>query len=133
MPKPIHQGRNVRHFRELRGIKQEGFAAELHMSQQNLSRIEQSPDLDDQTLELLANALGINTETLRHFDPDSAINLINNIHDNKFDNSSIAMIYQQFNPLEKIIELYERLLKKERELIQLEDQLKKMQAGKNVG
>jgi transcriptional regulator with XRE-family HTH domain len=129
--KPVHEGRNIRHFRELRGIKQESFAAELHMSQQNLSRIEQTASLDDQTIHLVSTALGINPETLRNFDPDSAIHLINNIHDNQFDNSSTAMIYQQFNPLEKIIELYERLLKKEREVLQLEDQLRKLE-GRNV-
>ncbi len=124
--KKIHEGRNIRHFRELRGIKQESFATELHMSQQNLSRIEQSDTLDDQTLVQIATALGINPETLRNFDPDAAINLINNIHDNQFDNSSTAMIYQQFNPLEKISELYERLLQKEHEVLRLEDQLRKL-------
>ncbi|HVB04212.1 MAG TPA: helix-turn-helix transcriptional regulator [Chitinophagaceae bacterium] len=133
IPKTVHQGRNIRHFRELRGIKQESFAAELHMSQQNLSRIEQTALLDEQTLLLVSGALGVNPETIRNFDPDSAINLINNIHDNKFDNSSTAMIYQQFNPLEKIIELYERLLKMEREMIQLENRFRQLQESRNAG
>ena len=47
-----------------------------------------------------------------------AIYNINNIRDNTFEQGATS-IAQQFNPLDKIVELYERLLQSEREKIEL--------------
>jgi hypothetical protein len=49
---------------------------------------------------------------------EKAIYNINNIRDNTFEQGSTS-IAQQFNPVDKIIELYERLLQSEREKIEL--------------
>ena len=50
---------------------------------------------------------------------------MNNIHNNH-DSSVNAVIYYQLSPIEKIVELYERLLKSEQEKnALLEAQLKK--------
>ncbi len=46
----VHQGRNVKRFRELFGIKQEVLAEEIGLSQQTISRIESQEELDDATL-----------------------------------------------------------------------------------
>jgi transcriptional regulator with XRE-family HTH domain len=47
----LHIGRKIGRIRELRGMKQEALAAELGISQQAISKIEQSADIDDSALE----------------------------------------------------------------------------------
>jgi len=58
----------------------------------------------------LAKVLGVTVEGLKHFTEDSVFNNINNFHDNSIQNN--------FNPIEKVIELYERLLQSESEKIE---------------
>lgn len=123
----MHIGRKITRIRELRGIKQEALARELGMSHQAGSKLEQSEQVDDERLKVVAEKLGVNVEIIKNFNEDAAINLINNIHDNKFDNYSNAMVYQQIlNPIERLLEvmeenkkLYERLLQAEKEKNQL--------------
>ena len=106
-----HIGRKISRIRELRGMKQEALAAELGISQQAVSKIEQSAEVEDGALEKIAKVLGVTVEGLKHFTEDSVFNNINNFHDNSIQNN--------FNPIEKVIELYERLLASEREKIEL--------------
>jgi hypothetical protein len=47
----------------------------------------------------------------RHFTEDSVFNNINNFHDQSIQNN--------FNPIEKVIELYERLLASKKEKVEL--------------
>jgi transcriptional regulator with XRE-family HTH domain len=115
----LHIGRKISRIRELRGMKQDALAAELGISQQAVSKIEQSAEVEDSALEKIATVLGVTVQVIKSFDEEKAINLFNNIHNNQFHENSVAFIYQQFNPLEKIIELYERLLASEREKIEL--------------
>jgi transcriptional regulator with XRE-family HTH domain len=107
----LHIGRKISRIRELRGMKQEALAAELGISQQAVSKIEQSEDIDGESLEKIAKVLGVTVEGLKHFTEDSVFNNINNFHDNSIQNN--------FNPIEKVIELYERLLQSEREKVEL--------------
>jgi len=46
----LHIGRKISRIRELRGMKQEALAAELGISQQAVSKIEQSADVDGEAL-----------------------------------------------------------------------------------
>jgi transcriptional regulator with XRE-family HTH domain len=109
-----HIGRNVQKVRVYMGVKQEALAAELGMSQNAISKIEQEDNIEDTLLSKIANVLGVSPEVIRDFDLEKAIYNINNIRDNTFQEGSTS-IAQQFNPVEKIVELYERLLKSERE------------------
>ena len=113
-----HIGRNVQRVRVYMGVKQEALAAELGMSQNAISKIEQEDIIDDTMLSKIANVLGVSTEVIRDFDLEKAIYNINNIRDNTFQEGSTS-IAQQFNPIEKIVELYERLLKSEKEKIEI--------------
>ena len=70
-------------------------------------------------LEKIAGVLGVSTGAIRSFNDEVLTNLFNNISNNTFHENSIAFIYQQINPLEKIIELYERLLAAEKEKTEL--------------
>src|SRR6202012_4779181 len=111
MSETLHIGRKISRIRELRGMKQEALAAELGISQQAVSKIEQSAEVEEEALEKIAKVLGVSVEGLKHFTEDSVFNNINNFHDNSIQNN--------FNPIEKVIELYERLLASEREKIEL--------------
>lgn len=116
MAETLHIGRKISRIRELRGMKQEALATELGISQQAISKIEQSENVEDDALEKIAAALGVTVEGLKHFTEDSVFNNINNFHDNSIQNN--------FNPIEKVIELYERLLASEREKVDLLKQQK---------
>ena len=109
-----HIGRKIERIRTLKGIKQDILAEKIGISQGTLSKIEKSAKVDEAKLKTVADALEMSVDAIKNFDEDALTNLINNIHDNSFDNHSIAFIYNQFNPIEKIVELYERLLDGER-------------------
>jgi transcriptional regulator with XRE-family HTH domain len=124
-----HIGRKISRIRELRGMKQEALAAELGISQQAVSKIEQSVEVEDSALEKIATALGVTISIIKSFDEEKAINIFSNTYN---DNSSILGTYN-FNPLDKLmvaleenkklysekVELLERLLQAEKEKIEL--------------
>eukprot|EP01036_Dinobryon_divergens_P004019 gene4019-5307_t len=70
MTKP-HIGRKVSRIRELRGIKQETLAYELGISQQSISKIEQSEVVEDATLERIAKVLGVQPEAIKNFSEEA--------------------------------------------------------------
>jgi len=112
----VHLGRKISRIREIRGIKQDYLASELGVSQQTISKIEQSEEVEDSTLEKIATVLGITVEGIKNFTEEAIFNYFNNFHD-----SSTGDFRQNctFNPLDKVVELYERLLQSEREKIEL--------------
>jgi len=97
-------------------IKQDYLASELGVSQQTISKIEQSEEVEDSTLEKIATVLGVTVEGIKNFTEEAIFNYFNNFHD-----SSTGDFRQNctFNPLDKVVELYERLLQSEREKIEL--------------
>jgi len=110
-----HQGRNVKRIREMLGIKQDALAFDLDMSQQAVSLLEQKETLDDSMLEKIAKILGVPEEAIKNFSEDAAVNFIaNTFTSNDTSIGSIAHQYN-FNPIEKIVELYERMLQAEKE------------------
>jgi transcriptional regulator with XRE-family HTH domain len=117
--KAIHEGRNVKRIREILGIKQDALAMDLGLTQQAISQLEQKEALDAEMLEKIAAALRVPVETIKNFDEQAAINIISttfNSHDN-----STSLAYQSsltFNPIDKIVELYERMLKDKNEMIE---------------
>ena len=123
-----HIGRKIARVRELKGIKQEALAAELGTSQQSISHIEQSETIDDDKLERIAEALGVTKEGIKNFSEERVMNFFNTFHDHSFSHSqgTFSASHCTFNPLEKIIELYERLVEAEKEKVQyLEELLKR--------
>ena len=117
MAETLHIGRKISKLRELKGIKQEALAAELGISQQAVSKIEQSPEVEDEALEKIAKVLGLTPEAIKAFSEDAVFNIIaNTFTDNSQNNNNYLCT---INPLEKIVELYERLLASEREKVEL--------------
>ena len=121
--KPLHIGQKVERVRLFRGFKQEYLANKLGVSQQMVSKLEQQEIIEDEMLKQIADALGVTPELIKNFDEEKITYNINNfydIHDNEIkDNASNNFVAQQFNPLEKIAELYERLLQSEREKLEI--------------
>lgn len=112
-----HIGRKISRIRELRGMKQEAVAFELGVSQQAVSKMEQSEQLEDEALEKIAKVLGVPAAAIKEFNEEAVFNIIsNNFSDNSSNNNNYLCT---INPLEKIVELYERLLASEREKLEL--------------
>jgi transcriptional regulator with XRE-family HTH domain len=126
--KAPHLGRKIGRIRELLGVKQESLAEQLGISQQAVSKIENSEQVEDATVERIAKALGVNTEAIKNFSEEAVFNIISNtFNNNSSDHSTLiasSMNYHPtFNTVEKIVDLYERLLQAEREKIALLEKL----------
>jgi len=134
MDKKVHEGRNVKRFREMLGIKQDALAFELgdDWNQQKISLLEQKETIDPVLLQQISTALKIPAEAIQNFDEEAAVNIIAN----NFDNGAIGYNraeVQHFNPIDKLIQLheekialYERMLKEKDEMmVRLEKLLEK--------
>jgi len=123
-----HIGRNISRIRELRDMKQEALAQALGTSQQTVSAIENSETIDDTKLAEVAKALGVTAEGIKNYSDDTILSIINNTF-NSNDNSTLNAVNVQptFNPLDKIVELYERLVQAEKDKVEY---LEKIVKGK---
>jgi len=125
--KPKHIGRNISRIRELRGMKQEALANAIGVSQQSVSNIEGSETVDEEKLQAIAEVLGVSAEAIKNYSDETVLNVINNTftsHDNSIINA--INIQPNFNPLDKVVELYERLVQAEKDKVEyLEKLLKK--------
>jgi transcriptional regulator with XRE-family HTH domain len=120
-----HLGRKISRLRELRGMKQETLAEQLGISQQAVSKMEQSEQVEDLTLERVAKALGVTSGVIKNFSEEAAIYNIQN----NYDSSSPSVNFPNhctFNPLDEVRklnaekeELYKALLKEKEEKIAL--------------
>ncbi len=120
MAETQHIGRKISRVRELRGMKQEVLAIELGISQQAMSKIEQSEKLEEETLERIAKKLGVSAEAIKTYNEEAVVNYFNTFNDNSAKGAFNH--HCTFNPLDKLIELveenkklYERLLQAEKE------------------
>ncbi|AHF14702.1 transcriptional regulator [Niabella soli DSM 19437] len=121
MDKKIHQGRNVKRFREMLGIKQDALAYELgdDWNQQKISLLEQKETIDAPLLQQISAALKIPAEAIQNFDEEHAVSIISNTF-NTHDQSNGVNAFPtfNFNPVEKMVELYERMLQQQKEMIE---------------
>ena len=89
MEKTIHQGRNVKRFREMLGIKQEGMALELgeDWNQRKISLLEQKEVIEQDLLEQVAKMLKVPVDAIKNFDEDAAVNIVSNTFTDFKDNA----------------------------------------------
>lgn len=120
----LHIGRKISRIRELRGMKQEALAAELGISQQAVSKIEQSADVEEEALVKIAKVLGVTAEAIKNFSDEAALNYFNTFNDHS--TGAFNNFHCTFNPLDKVLELfeenkklYEQLLASEKEKVEL--------------
>ncbi|WP_116787016.1 helix-turn-helix domain-containing protein [Flavobacterium psychrotrophum] len=113
-----HIGRKISRIRELRDMKQEALAQALGISQQAVSAIENSETVEDAKLEEIAKALGVTAEGIKNFSEETILNIISNTFTSN-DSSTINAINVQptFNPMDKVVELYERLVQAEKDKV----------------
>ncbi|MFH6994226.1 helix-turn-helix domain-containing protein [Flavobacterium sp. FlaQc-48] len=125
--KPKHIGRNISRIRELKGMKQEILAEAIGVSQQTVSSIEGSEEVDDKRLVEIAKVLGVTVEAIENFSEEGIINYFNTFNEavsgsfvtnnEAVSDSFITNNSCTFNPLDKMVELYERLVLAEKELV----------------
>lgn len=120
MEKMIHQGRNVKRFREMLGIKQEALALELgdDWNQRKVSLLEQKAIIEPELLDQVAKVLKVPPDAIKNFDEETAFNIIGNTY-----HDHAASVYYNFNPIDKMVELYDKLLKEKDEKIFLLEKL----------
>ncbi|WP_294200300.1 helix-turn-helix transcriptional regulator [Chryseobacterium sp. sg2396] len=138
MEQKVHQGRNVKRFREMLGIKQEALAFDLgeDWNQKKISLLEQKDVIDDYLLQQISEVLKIPAEAFRNFDEEQAVQIISNT----FNDQSNGYNYYptiHINPFEKWLEtleeikrlndekaaLYERILREKNQTIEMLEKL----------
>lgn len=119
--KRVHQGYNISMARIRSGMKQSAIAEQLGICQQRLSQLEGQKVVRDEILEKIAEITGVSVEELKTIEQPMSLYIENN--NTITDSSNIGSVgdsidgYTQtynINPIDKIVELYERLLKEEK-------------------
>jgi transcriptional regulator with XRE-family HTH domain len=108
MEQKIHQGKNVKRFREMLNINQEALAYDLgeDWNQKKISMLEQKDVIEDNLLKQISAVLKIPVEAFQNFDEEQATNFISN----KFYNGAIGFQKNDnctFNTIDKIVQLYD--------------------------
>lgn len=121
--KPRHIRRNITRLRELRGLKQEALAVAIGVSQQTISNIENSEEVEDEKLQLIAKELGVTVEAIKNFSEEAVITFFNNnFYDNATGNGIGNMNAHSFNfnPIDKLVEVFEENKELYKQLLQAE-------------
>lgn len=122
----VIMGEQVAIARIFRGMKQEALAQLIGVSQATMSTIEHQQFIDDDLLNKIADALNLTPTFIKNISQDQMFQTINNSYiennTNTFTENTIqagatvaGQLGQQINPIEKIAELYERLLEVQKE------------------
>ncbi|PXV58856.1 helix-turn-helix protein [Dysgonomonas alginatilytica] len=124
--KKSNHGANVRRWREWRNINQDVLAEQIGVSQATLSGYEKKDKIEQEILERIAKALDIPVEAITELEQGTAINIFSGTFTDFKDNAAILNSYPTFNPIDKVVELYEektalyeRMLKEKEETILL--------------
>ena len=127
MEQKIHQGRNVKRFREMLGVKQEALAFDLgnDWNQKKISMLEQKDVIENDILKQISDALKIPVEAFQNFDEEQAVNIISNTFNIEKDayigNAKPVFNINPLDELKKLheekIALYERMLKEKDEMM----------------
>ena len=149
----VHHGRNIRRTRVEKNMNQKGLSELVHLSQPAVSKYEKMRVIDDEMLQRFARALNVPFDYLKTLEEDAqTVVFENNTVNDSEQNTGGAKIsigtvksytedtdssndnrVNNFNPIDKITELYERLLKEkdekyaalERRLQHIEESLQK--------
>ena len=129
----VHHGRNIRRTRIEKDMNQEGLSELVHLSQPAVSKYEKMKVIDDEMLQRFARALNVPFDYLKTLEEDAqTVVFENNTVKNSEQSAGGANIsmgivksdtedsindsrVNNFNPIDKITELYERLLKEKDE------------------
>ena len=142
----VHHGHNIRRFRIEKNMNQEVLSQLVHLSQSAVSKYEQMRVIDDEMLHRFSRALDVPFEYLKSLEEDAQTvvfenNTVNNSEQSAGGaNISMGIVksdtedsindsrVNNFNPIDKITELYERLLKeKDEKYAELERRLQNIE------
>ena len=112
--KRSNHGANARRWREWRNINQDVLAEQIGVSQATLSGYEKRDKLEPDILAKIAEALNSSVESIKERKEGASINIVANTCDNQ---SSAVNWCPTFNPIDKIVELYDKLLEAEKEKV----------------
>lgn len=119
----VNHGQNIKIARAVKDIKQEVLAEQMQTTQSTISKHENSTVLEDNILDKYAEALGVSMEFLKTWETSAKTiifesNVVNN-QDTAGANTHVGYTNDSNNiiqnPLDKVTELYERLLKEKDE------------------
>jgi transcriptional regulator with XRE-family HTH domain len=132
----VHLGRNVGRIREIIGMKQIVLAEKTGMSQQNISKLEQSEEIAEETLDRLAKGLGVTPEFIKTFNEERTIYNIQTNTSNTFHDSS-ANSNQHYQPtynnssVDKLVEVLHQFMDLEKQRMEvLERRLEELEKRK---
>jgi hypothetical protein len=86
--------------------------------------MEKSEEIDDKKLKEVAKALGVTPEAIKKFSEDAVFNIISNTFTDQSSNNNNYLC--AFNPLDKVVELYERLVQAEKDKVEYLEKLIEM-------
>jgi len=109
--KQIHIGYNLQRVREIVGMKQLARAELCGWSQQQMSKLENSEEVEDDTLKIIAEKLGVTPEFIKNFNDEKTVYYIQNNNTFK-DNSSTQHFKPQINngSVDQLFQLLEKYL-----------------------
>lgn len=113
----VHLGRKIERIRRLRGMTQTDLGELLGITKQAVSKMEQTEKFNDDRLKEIASALGVTIEGLKKYNEETVLYNTNNFYENCGVKTSAVSNNHTFNnfPIEKAIELFEKMLDRERE------------------
>lgn len=122
----VHHGHNIKRTRIEKRIKQEALSELVHLSQSAISKYERSRVIDDEMLQRFAKAMDVPFDYLKNLEENAPVMVFENNtvtnNDQGGTNTDIGSVGREennrinnFNPIDKITELYERLLKEKDE------------------
>lgn len=127
----VHHGHNIRRTRIEKNIKQEAMADLVHLSQPAISKYENLKVIDEEMLLRFARALNVPVEYLKTLEEEAPSVVFENITNNNNATGSSGVVMNDlnnFNPLEKLTELYERMLKeRDEKIIALEKRVQELE------
>ena len=89
------------------------------------SGIEGSEEVDAKKLVEIAKVLGVTVEAIENFSEENVFNYFNTYYDTKDSVINAGNYNCTFNPLDKVVELYERLVQVEKEKVEYIEKLYK--------
>lgn len=132
--KNVHHGHNIQLARQLKDIRQEDLAKKMHMTIADVSKHEASKRINDKTLHQFAEALDVPVEFLKTIEEGAKTvvfennTVTNSDHATNVGYAETLNDNKTINPLDKVVELYERLLKeKDEKYAALEQRVKSLE------